>query len=296
MTTPGGTDCSSQSFTGADHDRRQADNSPSFTPTSGPVGASVTIIGTNFTGTTSVKFNWGFPPRRSTSSRPTQITATVPSGATTGKICVTTPGGTACSSQRFTVTSTGVPHNHLVHADLRAGRDDRHDHRDELHRSDRRDLQRGFRNHVQSRPVDQDYGDGPCWVRRPGRSEVTTPLGSATSTSNFTVSTSHSRSVTLKLKRHLVAKGVVSASDGFTACTASVPVRDPAQDQWWLEERGKHDYRCERVLQEEDQGQARQVSRQGGQGHSERWRRHLFGRDVTRSKEHLSFSSARLHR
>ena len=54
---------------------------------------------------------------------------------------------------------------------------------------------------------------------------MTTPLGSATSTSNFTVSTSHSRSVTLKLKRHLVAKGVVSASDGFTACTASVPVK-----------------------------------------------------------------------
>ena len=54
---------------------------------------------------------------------------------------------------------------------------------------------------------------------------MTTPVGSATSTTNFTVSTSHSRSVTLKLKKHLVAKGVVSASDGFTACTASVPVK-----------------------------------------------------------------------
>jgi hypothetical protein len=39
------------------------------------------------------------------------------------------------------------------------------------------------------------------------------------------VSTVHSRSVTLKLAKHLVAKGVVSVGDGFTACAASVPVK-----------------------------------------------------------------------
>ncbi|HEX9123218.1 MAG TPA: hypothetical protein VF984_07650 [Actinomycetota bacterium] len=31
--------------------------------------------------------------------------------------------------------------------------------------------------------------------------------------------------MTLKLKKHLVARGVVSVGDGFTACAASVPVK-----------------------------------------------------------------------
>jgi hypothetical protein len=39
------------------------------------------------------------------------------------------------------------------------------------------------------------------------------------------VSKVHSRSVTLSLKKHLRAKGVVSVGDGFTACAASVPVK-----------------------------------------------------------------------
>jgi hypothetical protein len=39
------------------------------------------------------------------------------------------------------------------------------------------------------------------------------------------VSIVHSRSVTLKLSKHVVAKGVVSVGDGFTACAASVPVK-----------------------------------------------------------------------
>jgi streptogramin lyase len=58
-----------------------------------------------------------------------------------------------------------------------------------------------------------------------GRITVTTPNGSATSTSSFTVSTIHSRKVTLNLVRHLVARGVVNASDGFSACAATVPVK-----------------------------------------------------------------------
>lgn len=120
----------------------------SFTPAFGPVGTSVKITGTNFSGTVSgatfttnsVKFNTTTATTFHVDSA-TQITATVPTGATTGKISVTTPGGTA------------------------------------------------------------------------------------TSATNFTVSTVHSRSVTLSLKRHLVAKGVVSVGDGFTACVASVPVK-----------------------------------------------------------------------
>ena len=58
-----------------------------------------------------------------------------------------------------------------------------------------------------------------------GPIKVTTPNGSTASTSNFTVITTHARSVTLRLRKHLVARGVVSASDGFTACVMNVPVK-----------------------------------------------------------------------
>jgi hypothetical protein len=75
----------------------------SFSPTSGPVGTSVTINGTNFTGATSVKFN-GVTATFIVNSA-TKITATVPTGATTGPISVTTPGGTATSTSNFTVTT-----------------------------------------------------------------------------------------------------------------------------------------------------------------------------------------------
>jgi hypothetical protein len=75
-----------------------------FTPTSGPAGTSVTITGTNLTGATDVKFNLTSVGSANYSvDSSTQITATVPSGATTGRISVTTPGGTATSSTNFTV-------------------------------------------------------------------------------------------------------------------------------------------------------------------------------------------------
>jgi len=38
------------------------------------------------------------------------------------------------------------------------------------------------------------------------------------------------RSITLSLKKHLVAKGVVSVSDTFTACTTNVPVKIQPED------------------------------------------------------------------
>jgi kumamolisin len=77
----------------------------SFSPTSGPVGTSVTITGTNFTGATAVKFN-GTSASYTVGSA-TSITATVPTGATTGAISVTTSAGTATSASSFTVTTSG---------------------------------------------------------------------------------------------------------------------------------------------------------------------------------------------
>jgi gliding motility-associated-like protein len=72
----------------------------SFTPTSGGVGASVTISGTYFVGATDVKFN-GVSATSFTVNSASSITATAPVG-TTGTIQVITPGGTATSSSNFT--------------------------------------------------------------------------------------------------------------------------------------------------------------------------------------------------
>src|SRR5439155_1203479 len=74
----------------------------SFTPTTGPTGTSVTISGTNFTGATAIRFN-GVSASFTVSSA-TAIQATVPAGATTGPLTVTTPGGTATSASSFTVS------------------------------------------------------------------------------------------------------------------------------------------------------------------------------------------------
>src|SRR5207249_9638975 len=63
----------------------------SFTPSSGPVGTSVTIGGTNFMGATAVTFNESAASFTVTSD--TAIQTTVPAGATTGPLSVTTPAG-----------------------------------------------------------------------------------------------------------------------------------------------------------------------------------------------------------
>jgi hypothetical protein len=98
VTTPGGTATSSGVFAVVD-----PPTITSFAPTSGPVGTSVTISGTNFTGATSVTFNSVSASFSVTSA--TAIRATVPAGVTTGPMSVTTAGGTAISSSAFTVVS-----------------------------------------------------------------------------------------------------------------------------------------------------------------------------------------------
>jgi hypothetical protein len=74
----------------------------SFRPASGITGTRVTIDGTNLGGTTAVTFD-GKKARFSVVS-PTRIRATVPDGASTGPIAVTTGAGTATSSSDFVVT------------------------------------------------------------------------------------------------------------------------------------------------------------------------------------------------
>jgi uncharacterized repeat protein (TIGR03803 family) len=71
-------------------------------PTSGKAATDVMILGTNLTGTTDVSFN-GTPAVFTVNSSGTAITTTVPAGATTGKVQVTTPGGILLSNLSFRV-------------------------------------------------------------------------------------------------------------------------------------------------------------------------------------------------
>ena len=76
----------------------------SFSPSSGGATTSVTITGTNFTDATAVTFG-GTNASSFTVDSATQITAVVADGST-GKVTVTTPGGTATSSGNFTYYNT----------------------------------------------------------------------------------------------------------------------------------------------------------------------------------------------
>jgi hypothetical protein len=191
----------------------------SFTPTSGPVGTSVVITGTNLTGATAVTFNNVAATTFAVNSA-TQITATVPTTATTGPIRVTTPNGTGSSLTNFTIaaptitsftptfgpvgTSVVITGTNFTGATAVT-----------------------FNNVTATftvNSVTQITATVPTTATT-GKIKVTTPGGSATSTADFTVSKVHSRSVTLRLKRHLIAQGTVSVADGFTACASSVPVK-----------------------------------------------------------------------
>jgi len=84
-----------------------APTATSFSPISGPPGMEVTIFGNNFTGATQVAFALTAANTFTVDSN-SQIRAIVPAGAITGKISVTTPGGTAISANDFIVLTTGV--------------------------------------------------------------------------------------------------------------------------------------------------------------------------------------------
>lgn len=69
---------------------------------SGKVGASVTLLGTNLAGATAVSFNG--TASAITKATNTWLTTTVPAGASTGTIAVTTPGGVLSSNIAYRVT------------------------------------------------------------------------------------------------------------------------------------------------------------------------------------------------
>jgi hypothetical protein len=78
----------------------------SFAPGSGPTGTTVVVTGTGFTGATDVTFNG--VAASFTEDSDVQITTTVPAGATTGPIAVTTLDGTGTSAEDFVVIVSPV--------------------------------------------------------------------------------------------------------------------------------------------------------------------------------------------
>jgi len=96
VTTPGGTLTSNKAF-------RVTPQIKSFNPTSGPVGTQVTITGVSLTQTSEVTFG-GVRATNFTVNSDSKVTAYVPTGAKTGHIAITTPGGVVVSKGVFTVT------------------------------------------------------------------------------------------------------------------------------------------------------------------------------------------------
>ncbi|HZS03458.1 MAG TPA: IPT/TIG domain-containing protein [Blastocatellia bacterium] len=80
----------------------------SINPTTGAVGSSVTVTGTNFTGVTAVRFANNVAATFAVNSD-TQLTVTVPTGAVTGPITVTKPNCADARSPNFVVPGTGCP-------------------------------------------------------------------------------------------------------------------------------------------------------------------------------------------
>jgi Zn-dependent metalloprotease len=108
VTNPAGTATSAATFTVL----VPAPTITSFTPASGPIGATVTLTGTGFTGATAVRFNG--TAAAFTLNSATSITTNVPFTATTGPISVTNATGTGTSATNFTVTAS--PANDLCSA------------------------------------------------------------------------------------------------------------------------------------------------------------------------------------
>ena len=105
VTTSGGTATLTNSYTYV-----AAPTVTNISPSSGPTGGgtSVTITGTNFNGTTAVKFG-ATSATGATINSNTQITATAPAGSGTVDITVTTTGGTSITSAADQYTYVAAP-------------------------------------------------------------------------------------------------------------------------------------------------------------------------------------------
>jgi IPT/TIG domain len=189
----------------------------SFTPTSGPVGTSVVITGTGFTGTTDVTFN-GTSATTFTVDSDTTITATVPAGATTGPIEVTNPDGTGTSATNFTVTTPTPPPN-ITGFSPQSGPVGTRVIVTGTNFTDVLDVRLRGRSVNFMRLSSTRIRFRVPLGARSGRITVQTQTGSDTTNVRFIVRKDRHRSVIkLRLRKHLVASGSVRATDGTRMC------------------------------------------------------------------------------
>ena len=225
VTSPDGVATSSTNFTVT---AAQLPTITSFTPTSGPVGTSVQINGTNLTGATAVRFNGVAAATFSVNQPGTRITATVPAGATTGPISVTTPAGTATSSTHFSVTSGGAPTiTSFTPTSGPVGTSVRISGTNLTGATAVRFNGVAASTFSVNQPGTRITATVPSGATT-GPISVTTPTGTGTSSTNFTVTMGavrHDRTITLQLRRHLVARGEVDVADGFGDCASDVTVK-----------------------------------------------------------------------
>ena len=190
----------------------------SFTPSSGSVGTVVTINGNHLTGATLVRF--GAASASFSVVNDTRITATVPTGATTGKISVTTPGGTVQSSGTFTVTgpviSSFSPTSGPAGTTVSIYGN---------HFTGTTSVRFGSTSASFAVNTDNKITATVPSSATSGKIQVTTPGGTAESAGTFTVTVvTHDRSISLSLQGHLTASGQVFVNDGYTPCRSLVPV------------------------------------------------------------------------
>jgi len=198
-----------------------------FLPLTGPTGTSVTITGTGFLDSSvanAVAFN-GTPAASFGVDSDTQITATVPAGATTGPVTVTDGEGTGASAVDFVVTASPLP-TVLLFVPSSGPRG-----------TTVTITGTGYTGtsavKFNGRPASFDVNsDTEIVATVPKRTttgpvSVTTPGGTGTSLTDFTVTppASHARSVSLRLRLHLVATGRVVAAGSFDACEVGVVVK-----------------------------------------------------------------------
>jgi hypothetical protein len=106
LDSPAGTVTSPSPFTALTNPINTVPTIASFAPTSGLPGTEIDVTGTNFSDLTSVQFN-GVPANFTVFSA-NLLQATVPFGATTGRIRVSGPGGSAISTTDFMVSALAV--------------------------------------------------------------------------------------------------------------------------------------------------------------------------------------------